>query len=253
MVKNNTNIFNINDKSKKEISISKQTEQRAKEKPKEKTQDKQNIKETPKDNNQNNQSEEKKHKSNKNIEGDRVKKSLDNDISKTPNKEKVDLNNIESVNTFAKNAYKKYFAMDLTKDKNFKFDIEEKTVEKTSEKLWFCSWMGNYEGTEMYLNILISKEDGCIKKIDKYDYSNEEQDQTIMDDQAKKIALDFVNKVHKEKINLIGETQIIKNSKDGYKIILPKKNGESSANKGIMIVAVNPYSGVVNSFTDLWN
>lgn len=232
MAKNNTSILNIDNNSKKEININKKDEKQGKDK------------------NQN-----KSKNQNENVDKDKIggENEKGNTNNKDFNKEKIELNNIEEVNNFAKKAYKDYFSMDFTKDESFRFDVEEKTLDETSEKLWFCSWMGTYEGKDIYLNILINKKDGRIKKIDKYDYSEQESDNTIMDDDAKKIALDFVNKVNKEKVEFIGDSKIVKNSKDGYKVIFPKKNGKGSENKDIMIVAVNPYSGTVNSFTDLWN
>ncbi|CAM2892268.1 hypothetical protein HAHI6034_01600 [Hathewaya histolytica] len=172
----------------------------------------------------------------------------------TDNKDKrnIVLNSKEEVNKFAKTVFKKYFALDIENDPNVTFNIEERRIEETSENLWFCTWMGLFDGKNLYLNLLVDKDSGRIKKIDNYNYSEVGTEEKVDEKKAKTIALDFISKIDRKNLDLIGDVKVIKNSKDGYKVIIPKKSEGGSSTQEIIMVAVNPYSGLVSSFTDLW-
>ncbi|AWZ47696.1 hypothetical protein C3495_02020 [Clostridiaceae bacterium 14S0207] len=165
--------------------------------------------------------------------------------------DKVDLDSEKDLINLISKAFKKYYGVNVPTDGSIKFKLKQPVVQENKGDIISADWVGKLNETQYYLNIVINKGSKKIERIDMYDYSIEEKENEISEEEAKKIAEDFFKRTENEKLKDIESVTVLQSSKDGYSVVFKKKNFEN--NKQAIIIAVNPYASVVSSFSSYWD
>lgn len=165
---------------------------------------------------------------------------------------KIDFNNNLDNDKLLKNViydcFYKYYGIMLPKDKDNIFTINRVVDTTTNEIIINASYIGEIEKQDYYLNIVINQTNRCMERIDSINYSIKDNEKEISQEEAERIAEEYLMIVDKEKYKSTGTIRIIKNLRDGYQLIFTDKNNE----KNIIIISVNPYSLQVTSCVIYW-